>query len=99
MDVNQQVDKNRTKGFAGPEKTGVEDRHYDLISVLYHALQSAETCERYIQDAHADQDILDFFRECQRIDVERADRAQELLRNKLVSSQAGQNQSEGRFNA
>jgi hypothetical protein len=31
--------------------TGTKDAHYDLISVVYHALQGAETCQRYIQDA------------------------------------------------
>lgn len=28
--------------------TGVRDEHYDLISVLYHCLQQADTVERCI---------------------------------------------------
>jgi mannitol/fructose-specific phosphotransferase system IIA component len=28
-----------------------KDEHYDLISILYHALQGDETLARYIEDA------------------------------------------------
>src|SRR4051812_4416702 len=30
------------------------DKDYDLISVLYHALQAADTCARYRQDAETE---------------------------------------------
>jgi hypothetical protein len=31
--------------------TAVPDEIYDIVSVLYHALQGAETYEQYIRDA------------------------------------------------
>jgi hypothetical protein len=39
--------------------TGTRDEHDNVISVLYHALQGADTCATYLQDAeHAgDQDL------------------------------------------
>jgi hypothetical protein len=52
----------------GPRRertTGTRDEHYNVISVLYHALQRADTCATYLQDAeHAgDRDLAPFFRE------------------------------------
>ena len=45
--------------------TGTRDAPYNVISVLYHALQGVDTCATYLQDAeHAgDQDLTQFFRE------------------------------------
>ena len=42
-----------------------KDEHYDLISVLYHALQGDETVGKYIQDAESadDQDLAEHFRD------------------------------------
>lgn len=31
--------------------TGTDDNLYNLVSVLYHALQGAETYDKYISDA------------------------------------------------
>jgi hypothetical protein len=47
--------------------TGTRDEHYDVVSMLYHALQGAETCTTYLQDAEraGDQDLVQFFREVQ----------------------------------
>jgi hypothetical protein len=35
----------------GEQTTGTRDEHYNLVSVLYHALSGADTCERYALDA------------------------------------------------
>ncbi len=35
----------------GEMKTGTRDEHYDLVSVLYHAVHGADNCERYAHDA------------------------------------------------
>jgi hypothetical protein len=35
----------------GQQTTGTRDEHYNLISVLYHALHGAENCDRYAADA------------------------------------------------
>lgn len=65
--------------------TNVSDKSYDLISVLYHALQSAETIDQYIQDAKdaGDQELVLFFTELRDQDLDRAERAKALLRQRM----------------
>src|SRR5688500_4973891 len=67
----------------------MSDKSYDLISVLYHALQGAETIDQYIQDARdaGDQELVAFFTELKEQDEERAERAKVLLRDRLVRGQ------------
>jgi len=57
------------------------DKDYDLVSVLYHALQAAETCAQYEQDARTEgsQAVADFMREVQHQNENMAQRAKELL--------------------
>ena len=61
--------------------TGTPDATYNLISILYHALQGAETYEQYIRDAQqsGNNDLAQFFREVQQEDARRAQRGRELL--------------------
>jgi CBS domain-containing protein len=65
----------------GEQTTGTRDEHYNLVSVLYHALHAAENCETYALDAAAAgrDDLLTFFREAQVVQVGMAERAKELL--------------------
>ena len=65
----------------GEQTTGTRDEHYNLVSVLYHALHGAENCETYALDAAAAgrDDLLTFFREAQVVQAEMAERAKELL--------------------
>jgi rubrerythrin len=63
--------------------TGTRDATYNLISVLYHALQGAETYGQYASDAGSDQDLANFFREVQQQEQQRADRAKQLLAQRL----------------
>jgi hypothetical protein len=65
--------------------TGTRDEHYDVISVLYHALQGAETCATYLQDAEqaGDQELAQFFREVQDTFRQLGDRSKTLLRQRL----------------
>jgi hypothetical protein len=51
------------------------------VSVLYHALQGAETYERYIDDAEqaGDDELVRFFEECRDQETDRAARAKRLL--------------------
>lgn len=67
------------------ETTGTEDPTYALVSVLYHALQGAETYEVYADDAdEADEgDLAEFFRELVQEERRRAERAKRLLADKL----------------
>ncbi len=63
------------------EATKTPDPIYDLVSVLYHALEGGQVYDQYIRDAEreGDDELVEFFREVQREDRERAQRAQGLL--------------------
>lgn len=65
--------------------TGTRDEHYNLVSVLYHTLQGADTYEQYIRDAEqaGDRELAQFLREVQTEDTRRAERAKALLRQRL----------------
>ena len=62
-----------------------KDKNYNLISVLQESLQFVYQLETYAQDAEAegDQELVDFFREAQRNTQQGADRAKEMLRERL----------------
>lgn len=68
--------------------TGTGDVTYNLISILYHALQAAETHDQYIRDAEesGDKDLAAFFREVKEEGTRRADRAKELLARRLTAN-------------
>ncbi|HKH19722.1 MAG TPA: hypothetical protein VKB53_02255 [Gammaproteobacteria bacterium] len=68
--------------------TGTKDETYNLVSVLYHALQGAETYDQYINDAEqrGDNDLAQFFRDTKEEDTRRADRAKQLLSQRVKSS-------------
>ena len=65
----------------GERTTGTRDEHYNLISVLYHALHGADNCDHYAMDAEAagDERLASFFREAQAAQVQIAERGKELL--------------------
>jgi hypothetical protein len=65
--------------------TGTRDSTYDLISIAYHALQEAEIADRYARDAERDGDggLAAFFREIQQAGRQRAERAKEMLGDRL----------------
>ena len=65
----------------GERATGTPDHHYDLVSVLYHALQGGETSQMYIDDARkaGDEELAAFFEQVQTEDRNRAQRGQQLL--------------------
>jgi len=69
--------------------TGTRDITYNLVSVVYHALQGAETTSLYIADAEQEgnQELATFFREAKDEYQRRADRAKQLLATHLASTQ------------
>ena len=69
--------------------TGTRDITYNLISVVYHALQGAETTALYIADAEQEgnQELAQFFREAKEEYERRAERAKQLLTTHLGSQQ------------
>jgi len=68
------------------DNTGTNNSTYNLVSVLYHALQGADLYEQYASDAGSDQDLASFFREVQQQEKQRADRAKQLLAKRLQQS-------------
>lgn len=69
--------------------TGTRDITYNLVSVVYHALQGAETTALYIADAEQEgnQELAAFFREAKDEYQARAERAKQLLTAHLGSQQ------------
>jgi hypothetical protein len=69
--------------------TGTRDITYDLVSVIYHALQGAETTALYIADAEQEgnQELATFFREAKEEYQRRGDRAKQLLTAHLGGEQ------------
>ncbi len=68
------------------QTTGARDTTYNLVSILYHALQGAETYQQYVQDAQqggGDQELAQFFRDVQQEEQRRAERAKQLLAQRL----------------
>jgi hypothetical protein len=67
------------------QATGMQNQHYNLVSILYHALQGGETIQQYIQDAQqeGDQELRQFFDEVQDCQRHLATRAQEMLSQRL----------------
>lgn len=65
--------------------TNTPDQHYDLISVLYHALEGAQTCAQYADDAsrEGDQELAQFFIQTQQNQNACADKAKQLLGRRL----------------
>ena len=65
----------------GQRTTGTRDEHYNLVSVLYHALHGAENCDHYASDAEiaGDERLATFFRETQTMQTQIAERAKGLL--------------------
>ncbi len=68
----------------GEQLTGVSDNAYNLSSVLYHAAQGGTLYAKYIEDAEreGDQELVEFFREVQQQDAQRAQQALALLANR-----------------
>lgn len=65
--------------------TGTKNEQYDLISVVYHALEGAVTYDQYIEDAKAagDNELMSFFEELQSNNCKMAEKAKQLLKTRL----------------
>src|SRR5688572_16852607 len=75
----------------GTSGTGVRDATYNLVSVVYHALQGAETYKMYEEDVERTQDdeLASFFRQCHEEEKRRAQRGKELLARHLQKASGG----------
>jgi hypothetical protein len=63
----------------------LNNKEYDLISVLYHASQGCETCDQYAQDAEkdGDQEAVQFFNEVIEQNEKLIQKGKQLLKNRL----------------
>lgn len=64
-----------------PQKTPASNTYYNLVSVLYHALETAQTSAGYLQDAQqsGNQDLVNFFQEVQQTASQQANKASQLI--------------------
>jgi hypothetical protein len=69
----------------GDQQTGTPDVTYNLVSVLYHALEGAAICGRYMDDAEraGEHDVAQFFHDVSEGHKQRAERAKRLLAGRL----------------
>jgi hypothetical protein len=67
------------------DQTGERDENYGLISVLYHALQGAETTAQYVQSSQAsgDQELLQFLESTRSEYKSLAAKARQLLVDRI----------------
>ncbi len=69
--------------------TGVDNTTFNVISVVYHALQGAETIQKYLRDGHGqDAKVEQFLRDAQEQNKHLAQRGQECL-HQLMMQQGG----------
>ena len=75
----------RTSGRNVESQTGERDENYNLVSVLYHALQGAETLQQYQKDAEkrGEKELAEFFEETRGGYVQFAQQAKQLLADRL----------------
>lgn len=59
--------------------TGTSDPTYNIMSVVYHALQGAETIDKYLDDAGTDEELEKYFRQVQQGYRRAADMGKQLL--------------------
>ena len=78
----------QTKARDTESDTGERDENYDLISVLYHSLQFAEACAKYVSDAErkGETQLAQFFEEARGSHVELAQEAKQLLAARLSAT-------------
>ena len=69
------------------EHNVTDDIVYDMISVQYHSLKAMEAYDKYIQDAHDHQDVVEFLRQCRDQDAERVEQSHQLIKG-LMQSEA-----------
>lgn len=64
-----------------PQSTSAPNDVYNVISVLYHSLREAQTCECYAQDAQSQgqQECAQFFKDEQQAANKHAEQAKNLL--------------------
>ena len=79
------------------DATGTRDETYDVISIVYHALQGAENCEIYAEDAERDE-LRQFFQQAGDQQRQLAQQGKQLLA-RCLQNESGQGGQSGSGNA
>jgi hypothetical protein len=63
----------------------LDNKDYDLVSVVYHASQGAETVDKYLQDAQqsGDDDLRQYLEQVRSQYVQLAQQGKQLLKQRL----------------
>ncbi|MDQ4131798.1 MAG: hypothetical protein M3179_01015 [Actinomycetota bacterium] len=61
------------------QTTGTSDPTYNVISVVYHALQGAETIDKYLADVNTDDELRGYFEQVQQGYRRASDMGKQLL--------------------
>ncbi|MBA2625910.1 MAG: hypothetical protein H0U89_09935 [Acidimicrobiia bacterium] len=65
------------------QSTGTTDPTYNVISVVYHALQGAETIQKYLDDAGTEEELRTYFQQVQQGYRRAADMGKQLLAQRI----------------
>lgn len=65
------------------QATGTSDPAYDIISVVYHALQGAETIQKYLDDASTEEELRRYFEQVQQGYRRAVDMGKPLLASRI----------------
>src|SRR5690349_8289470 len=102
MQTTQSSSRQNSPAGASTQSLGASgqaapDHLYGVVSVLYHALQGAETYQQYIDDARQAQapEVEQFFDACRKEEHERAERAKALLLDLLEDEQEDMEEATG----
>jgi hypothetical protein len=72
----------------GQQQTGTRNETYNVIAILYHALQGAENCQTYLQDAQ-DGPTRQFFEQALQLQRQLADQGKQVLQQVLQNDTGG----------
>ena len=61
------------------QATGTPDPTFDVISVVYHALQGAETIQKYLDDSNTEDELRTYFQQVQQGYRRAADMGKQLI--------------------
>ena len=59
--------------------TGTSDPTYNVIAAVYHALQGAETIQKYLEDVSTDDELKTYFQQVQQGYRRAADMGKQLI--------------------
>jgi hypothetical protein len=70
------------------QQTGTRNETYNVIAILYHALQGAENCQTYLQDAQEGQ-VRNFIQHALQTQRQLADEGKQVLQQCLQQDTGG----------